>query len=278
MIQALRYEPRGQRQRFDPQEQQNSKQQDRHIHLHVHLNLTFRANQGRATHPNAIGLRRIFAALLAATVMPLGIFLCVVGTAADGPPPPAWENLMWVSSCLCVVAGLALAWWAVGALLSQVWRASPRGRLGLVLPLFLLLLIPLVLAALELFGSVFVNILFPPLPFLLLVVLFAHPLLTALLLGWVSREARALREIAPTHRKLGFVVVAGMGLVLLGGLLFNFFALLSGGLSQLLFLPAIPIAVIVAIRTSVRLFHSRGSMQAHPKDASPFDTGSPEEP
>jgi hypothetical protein len=181
---------------------------------------------------------------------------------------------MWVSSCLSVVAGLALAWCAVGALLCQAWRASPLGRLGLVLPLFLLLLIPLA-AALEQFGPLFLKLLFA-IP--LLVVLIAHPLLTALLLGWVSREARALREIAPTSSKLGFVVVAGMGLVLLGGLLLNLFFMLSGGNTQLIFLPAIPIAVIVAIRTFLGLSRSRGRMQAHPKDASPFDAGSPEEP
>jgi len=170
---------------------------------------------------------------------------------------------------------LALAWCAVGALLSQIWRAHPRGRLDLVLPLVPLLLIPLVGAALEQFGPVFVQLLFA-IPFL--VVLFAHPLLTALLLGRVSREAHALGEIAPTCRKLGFVVVAGMVLVLLGGLLWNLLFMLSGGLSQLIFLPAIPLAFLVAIVTSVRLFGSRGRMQASPKDASPFDTGSPEVP
>jgi len=270
VINALQYEPLGQRQRFERQEQ------DRHIHLHSHLNLTLRARKARATHPNAIRLTRIFAALLAATVMPLGIFLFAVGTAADGPPLTAWENLMWVSSCLTVVAGLVLAWCGVGALLSQVWRASERGRLALVLPLVQLLLIPLVVAALEQFGPVFVKMLFA-IP--LLVVLFAHPLLTALLLGRVSREARALGEIAPTHRKLGFVVVAGMVFVLLGGLLWSLLFMLSGGIAQLImFLPAILIAVIVAIGTSVRLFGWRGRMQARPKDASPFDTPSPEEP
>lgn len=271
MIQALRYEPQGQRQRFEPPEQQ---EQIRHIHLHVHLNLTMRARQRRATHPNAIRLRRIFAALLAATVMPLGIFLFAMFTAADGPPPTAWENLMWVSSCLSIVAGLALAWWAFGILIFQVWRESPRGRLGLVLPLYLLLLIPLA-AALEQFGPLFLKLLFS-IP--LLVVLIAYPLLTALLLGWVSREARALREIAPTPSKLGFIAVAGMVLVLLGGLLWNLFFMLSGGNTQLIFLPAIPIAIIVAICTLVRPPRSHGSMQAYPKDPSPFDTGSHEEP
>ena len=71
MIHALHYEPQGQRQRFEPRGQQ---EQERHIHLHLHLNLTFRAHRAHASHPNAIHLRRIFAALLAVTVMPLGIF------------------------------------------------------------------------------------------------------------------------------------------------------------------------------------------------------------
>jgi hypothetical protein len=55
MIHALRYEPRGQHQRFEPREQQRGKreEQDRHIHLHFHLNLTFRASQGRSTPSNA---------------------------------------------------------------------------------------------------------------------------------------------------------------------------------------------------------------------------------
>ena len=40
MIHALRSEPQGQRQRFEPREQQRGEQQeqDRHIHLHFHLN------------------------------------------------------------------------------------------------------------------------------------------------------------------------------------------------------------------------------------------------
>lgn len=271
MIQALRYEPQGQRQRFDPQEQQNSRQQDRHIHLHMHLYLTFRASQGRGTHPHVISLSRIFAALLAATMMPLGIFLYAVGIAADGSPPTTLENLLWVSSCVSVVAGLALAWCAVGALLCQAWRASPHGRFGLVRSLLLPLLIPLA-AACYWFAPhgaipVFLNMLFA-IP--LLVVLIAHPLITALLLERVSRETRALQKIAPTHSKLGFVVVAGIVLVLLGGLLMNLSFMLSGGIALLLFLPAIPIAIIVAIGTSARLFRLRESMQAQPKDASPF--------
>ena len=111
---------------------------------------------------------------------------------------PHWRDLVWVSSCVSVLAGLALAWCAVGALLQDVWRASPRGRFGLVLPLLLLLLIPIA-AACFWFGA-FGAIPFPLIQlgnFLFFVVLIAHPLITALLLMWVSREARAFASKHP---------------------------------------------------------------------------------
>jgi uncharacterized membrane protein len=114
--------------------------------------------------------------------------------------------------------------------------------------------------------------------FLFFVVLIAHPLITALLLMWVSREARALRQEAHTHSKLGFVVVGGMVLTLLGGLFYNLFAMLGGGIPQVVLLPAMCAAVIVAIRTLFGLSRSRESTQARPKDASPSDVDLSGEP
>jgi hypothetical protein len=270
MIQALRYEPQGQRQRFEPREQQ---EQDRHIHLHVHLHLTFRARQGRSTPPNAIRLMRIFAALLGATVMPLWFFLYALSIQDSLPTTLSYlVNL----ACVSFFAGLALAWCAVGALLQDVWRASPRGRFGQFLPLVMLLLIPFSLLLCYWFGAI------PP-PLILLgillfmVMVFVHPLITALLLTCVSREACALREVAPTHSKLGFVVVGGMVLMVLGGLLLNLTTVLSGGV-PLLFLPAICIAIIVTLRTLLGLSRSRESTQARPKEASPSDVDSSGEP
>jgi hypothetical protein len=66
--------------------------------------------------------------------------------------------------------------------------------------------------------------------------------------------------------------------MLLGGILFNIQAMLGGGISPLIYLSVICIAVIVAIRALFGLFRSGENMQASPKDASPFDIGSPGEP
>ena len=290
MIHALGYEPQGQRQRFEPREQQHGEEQDRHIHLHFHLNLTFRARRERSTHPNAFRLRRIFAALLAATAMPLLISPLALQTP-DGPPPTTLENLILVSSYVSVVAGLALAWCAIGLFL-WVWRTRPFGRLSLGfvlpwrassrrrlgLPLLLLLLIPITagcfwwvtLGAIPSYLLTLVAV-----PYLVMFV--ANPLITALLLLWVSREAGTLRQQAPTHNKLGFVVVGGMALMLLGGILFNIQAMPGGGIAPLIYLLPICSAIIVAIRTLIGLFRSRESMQAHPKDVSLSDFDSPQE-
>ena len=138
MINALRYEPQGQRQRFESREQQV---QDTHIHLHVHLHFTFRARQERSTHPAAMRIASICAALVAATIMHLGVYLFAL-FVHDGPLYPllTWGHLAWA----IVFAGLALAWVCGGfPLLVSAWRASSH-RVRFLL-LGLLLSIPLCL-------------------------------------------------------------------------------------------------------------------------------------
>ena len=178
-------------------------------------------------------------------------------------------NIAWIS----LFAGLALAWCAVGMLFLDIWRSKLLGRFGLFLLLALLLSIPFFLLHGLWFGAI-VALLGMLHLFLLL---FVHPLITALLLAYVSREARALRQAAPAHTRLSFVVVSGMVLTLLGGLLLSLSSMLGFG-SPLLFLPAMCGAVIVAILTLFGLFRSRGSTQALPKDASPSDLDSSQEP
>src|SRR5215471_8295242 len=204
VINALRYEPQGQRQRFESCEQQV---QDRHIHLHLHL--TFRAPQkGSLPTPNATLITRIVAALGGATVLPL---------------------------------------WLLGASAME----------SMTLPLALIG--ALFLVGLAIAGGVG-----------------CLPLLSAILLAYVSRQARALRQTATAHNKLSFVVVGGMTLMLLGGLLMNLFAMLSAGppLQLGLYLPAMCGAVIIAMYTLFGFFRQRKSTRAHPKDASPFSVDS----
>jgi hypothetical protein len=141
-----------------------------------------------------------------------------------------------------------------------------------------LLLIPIAAGCFLLFTHGFVPsylLMLFAVPYLL--ILITNPLITALLLMWVSREARTLHQQPPMNSKLGLVVVGGMALMVLGGILFNIQAMLGGGISPLIYLSVICIAVIVAIRALFELYRSRGSTQARPKDATPFDIGSSSE-
>lgn len=271
MIQALRYEPHDQRQRFEPREQQGGerKGQDRHIHLHFHLNLTFRSSQGRSTHPNAIRITRILAALVGATVIPLWLFGAL---AQEGTP----NTLSWIAG-ISFLAGLTLAWGFGGLpLLVSAWRSTPHVRflllvLLLIIPLSLLpsLWLPAILPLLEILSIHPLSLLF-----------YVHPLISAILLTYVSRKARVLRQEATTHSRLSSVVVCGMLLMLLGGLLLNLSLMLGGGMPSVVVLLVICGAVIVAIRTLFGLSRSRENtqVQARPKDASASDVDSPGEP
>jgi len=258
MIQALQYEPQGQRQRFERQEQ------DRHIHLHLHLNLTLRARQKRSLPtPNATRITRIVAALGGATVLPLWL---LGASAMESMTLP----LALIGALFLV--GLAIAG-GVGCL--PLLIANPRAtpRAGILL-LVLFLIMPLLLPSLVLVFPLGILQILSSL--LLWLMLYGHPLISAILLAYVSRQARALRQTATAHNKLSFVVVGGMTLMLLGGLLMNLFAMLSAGppLQLGLYLPAMCGAVIIAMYTLFGFFRQRKSTRAHPKDASPFSVGS----
>ena len=271
MLHALRYELQGQHQRFESREQQSREGEEKHIHLHLYLHLTFRVRKARSISPNATRIMRIFSDLLAATLMPLGIFifnlLIQSGPIHDGPPDPLLS--LWNLAFLIFCSGLALAWgFGFLPLLVSAFRASPSGRLSLVGPVVLRLFIGLAFLFLPGMGVPFVTML-AFLPFVLLLV--AHPLITALYFIRVSREAHALREMTPAHTRLSFALMSGMGIALLGGLLVN----LSVVVSFLPFfwqfapfLPALGAAVIVAIYS---LFQSCKSTPQRPKDTSPSD-------
>jgi hypothetical protein len=269
MIQTLRYEPFGQRQRFEAPQQE----QDRHIHLHINLNFTFRAPQKRSIPtPHAIRITRIFAALVGATVIPLALF--GVGTQ-EGIPP----TLSVIAGIFLV--GLAIAWgFGCFPLLDSAWRSTPRVGFLLLVRNIQLILFPGLLVFPIMYLLEVLRIHPDPLGTLIVLLFYVHPLISAILLACVSRETRALRQTATAHRKLGFIIMSGMALMLLGGLLLNLLLMLSSGppLQLLLFLPGMCGAVIIAIYTLLELFRQQMSTQARPKNSSPSDVDSFQEP
>jgi len=148
MINALRYDGPGQR--FAPRERQDrqAEEQHKHIHLHLHLHLTFRGNQGRPSHSNAMRVTRIFAVLVAATAM--FITLPLLGSVASPTTP------LLVLAVPAMQLGLLIAWvttwittwvttWLGGLpLLIEAWRSTPRVRFLLACP-FLPILITIFL-------------------------------------------------------------------------------------------------------------------------------------
>ncbi len=134
MIQALRFEPFGQRQRFEPREQQNSEEQHKHIHLHLHLHL------GRRMHPaspfTVACLTTVFAAFIGALSMALTLNLqvSVRNIPMQAPLFNLAGNLILFGSLLGLAAVL------VGGLpmVVSAWRSTPRSRNLFLVPLYAL--------------------------------------------------------------------------------------------------------------------------------------------
>jgi hypothetical protein len=130
MINALGYEPRGQRQRFEPREQQGSDAGQRQIHLHlnlhVHLNLgARRARVRRLLQPTAARVTTIFAAFIGALSMALSFTIMSSTTFPfTGPHINLAGNIMLIGALLgsgaVLLGGLPLV--------ISAWRSTPRSR------------------------------------------------------------------------------------------------------------------------------------------------------
>lgn len=72
MINALRYEPRGQRQQFEPRNWQRDETRYKHIHLNLHLHPGMRIR--RFSQPTIASITTIFAAFIGALSMALSFF------------------------------------------------------------------------------------------------------------------------------------------------------------------------------------------------------------
>ena len=276
MIHTLRYEPRGQRQRFESQGQQRVErgEQDRHIHLHFHLDLTFRGKHRRSLHSNAIHMTRIFAALVAATAM----YLTSLSLGHFGPVPmPPTPFLGLADPTLRL--GLLIAWvatWLGGLpLLISAWRSTPRVRFLLAFPFLpILLTIFLMFVGLGSIFGVLLTVIGFPLAFMCL--FYVYPFISTLLLTRAIHLATIHDSWLRSANRLSFMVVGGLLLMLLGTLLrmLSFFLIAPAVLSAWQFwLPmlGLDLAVIFATVTLFSWFLSQESMQARPKDTSPSD-------
>lgn len=278
MINVLRYEPRSQHQRFEPQRQLRAEtEQDRHIHLHIHLNLTLRRKQGQAVPSSALYVTRIFAALVAATLLYFLTF-SFMGTPFQTPATLLFGNLM--------LSGLLLSWvatWLGGLpLVVSAWRSTPRVRVLLTwsfLPLLGIFL--MFMGGGPLLGTVLgaLGLQSPMGGTLFLGFIFGYPLLSTFLL------TRAMRQATLDEKPLGFA--RWMSVAVVGGLLLLCVSTLLWTFALVPFVPAVlaawqfwfsvggvALAALFAIASIFSWFRARGSTQAHPKDASPFDADS----
>lgn len=205
MIQAVRYEPHGQRQRFEPREQHDYEGEQRHLHLHLHLHLgARRAHARRFWQPTAARVTTLFAAFIGALSMALSfIFLPGSPFSFDGPPiAPLAGTLMLIGALLglgaVLLGGLPLA--------ISAWRSNPRSRLLLLAPV-LAILTPFILAGfLGAFG--FIN-----LPLLLAELLIVAALWRP---AWRERVFWALLSLLLLSMPLASLVLDGLRQTLLG--------------------------------------------------------------
>jgi hypothetical protein len=141
VINALRYEPQGQRQRFGPREQQGSDTGQRHLHLHlnvhVYLNLgARRAHIRRFLQPTTARVTAMFAAFIGALSMVLS-FTVMSSTTFPfvGPHIALAGQIMFIGALI----GSSAVFFGGLPLVVETWRSVPRSRLLLISPLLAIL-------------------------------------------------------------------------------------------------------------------------------------------
>jgi MFS family permease len=296
MINALRYEPRGQRQRFEPREQQSGEVGQRHIHLHLnlHVHLTLGARRARRLWQlTAARVTTIFAAFIGALSMALSF--TVMSTSSFhfiGPHIDLANNFMLIGALLgsgaVLLGGLPLV--------VETWRSAPRSRLLLIIPLLAILML-LILAgplASPLLG-VIRQLLIPLGPRLgaqlsgnaiVAFLLYVFPLVNTIAIVRAIRRANLSDKVLRFTTIPSLLIVLGMflmigGMLLWAGTVLFFLPSVFPQILALLMLPynswllqfiGMLIALVVMLRA---LFsHSHARTEARPKDASPSDVDS----
>ena len=291
MINALRYEPRGQRQRFEPREQQGSEAGQRHIHLHlnlhIHLNLgARRAYTRRLLQPTTTRVTAIFAAFIGALSMALSFAVMSATTFPFiGPHIALAGQIMFIGALIGSSAVLLGGF----PLVVSAWRSTPRSRLLLLTPLltFLALFILAWPWARPLLGII--GQLLLPLGAqvsanaLVAFLLYVFPLINTLAVVRAMRRAHLsdkMLRFTPVPSllvALGLVLMIGGMLIWAGTVLF-FVPSIFPRILALLTLPynswllqfvGMLIALVVILRALFVRSHMRPQTEARPKDAFP---------
>ena len=284
MIHALRYEPQGQRQRFEPREQQHSEFGSRQFHLHLHLHLHLGTRVRRSSQTTIARLTTLFAAFLGSLSMALTLFLQVsVRTISMQAPLFSWaSNFLWVGALLgsgaVLLGGLPLV--------ISVWRSTPRSRF--------LFLVPFLAVGLTFAFLVFLVQVPDPAyrNTLLALPLYGVPLISILAITRAIRRATIADKWLRFASMLSPLVVLGMLLMLVGVLLWGFALALFAPAWFFVLLPLLTlpwnswllialgmlIAVLVAVFALFSPPRARGSVAPRPHEVSPSGVVLPQEP
>lgn len=214
MIHRLRYEPRGQHQRFEPREPWRQESGSRQIHLHLHLQLNLGQRLHRFSQTTIARLSMLFAAFIGALSMALTLF-AQVSVRAISMQAPLFN---WAGNIILGGALLGLGAVLLGGLplVISAWRSTPRSRF--------LLLVPFLAVGLTFFVVVLGT--FVPDPAarsaLLAAPLYALPFISTLAITRALRHATIADRWLRFANRLSPLVVLGMLLMLVGVLLWGF--------------------------------------------------------
>lgn len=228
MMQSLRYEPFGQRQQFEPREQQGRERagEQKHIHLHLHLHLGLGARVRHASRPTIARVTGVFAAFMGAFSMVLTLNYQL--SARNIPTQISLFNM--AGNLITGGALFALVIVLLGGipLVVSAWRSTPRSRFLLCVPLltfglailYLFILVPFVQQMTH--YTLFNNLGHTLTNFMIALPFYGVPIISTIALNRAMRRATLPDEWLRFADMLSRLVVLGIVMMLTGVLLWGF--------------------------------------------------------
>jgi len=288
MIHSLRYEPQGQRQRFEPREQQHDEFGSSQFHLHLHLHLNLGRRMRHSSQTTIARLTALFAAFIGALSMALTLYAQVnVRIISMQAALFSWAGNLILTGALLGFGAVLLGGLP---LIISAWRSTPRSRFLFLVPF---LAFGLTFALIAFGGALGVQIPDPAVRSDLLgVPLYVLPFICTLAITRALRQATIAGKWLHFANMLSPLVVLGMLLMLIGVLLWGFALALFAPdwffmLIPLLTMPwnswlLITLGMLIAFLIAVFAFFSPlrapGHTAPRPHEASPSEFALPQEP